>query len=748
MTAKDTLILVLSGIIAGLIMAYVVIAAFPLHPFGSGSTTLPAQPVVQQVVTPGTEEILQFSSQEDVLTFLRTHTEGYEEPRVLAEGSGPEDTRVWSMANGTRTWRFDVDTSTFKPDEYIVTANAIIQDATGTALFNVLERPPSGGALSTTRGSLPSRNTGEYFITINPIGDRYIGERFTITGRTNLPADAEMLVEVYSSSFKPTQKSQSGEFSGTTGTIRASSSSQPAPISTAAPSPETDREYSATNVQVKDVDEADIIKTDGTYIYVVTGNHLHILHAYPAETAGIISTLQFSGSPQSLYLHGNQLVLISSEYASRTFMNCQPGACGYSMPAVQKTRVFVYSVKDPAHPALQREMELDGAYKDTRMIGSMLYFVTTEYIDLYADDVAFPEIYDSRRGSAVPPVYYFDRKDREFSLTTVGAVDIMAGDPIKAKTFLIGSAGTVYVSPENLYIAINSPYDYSSPQGTDVYAFALDDGRLSYSAHGTVDGTLLNQFSMDEYGGNLRIATTVEDTNRWGNNRFSKVSVLDSRMNVIGSVDNLAPGERIYAARFMGDRLYLVTFRETDPLFVIDVSDPARPKVLGELHIPGFSSYLHPYDATHLIGVGKQSTSGGLKLALFDVSDVHHPQLIDEEKMGGYGSDSEVLTDHKAFLFDKEKDLLVLPVHIREDATQANNWNPPGWGGAYVFGVNPARGFTVKGTVVHYQDTNGSNREVKRALYIENILYTMSSDKIVMSSLGNLIRPAGSVRLT
>ncbi|MFA4825593.1 MAG: beta-propeller domain-containing protein [Methanoregula sp.] len=746
MVPKNTIVLILSGIISGIILAYLVMTAFSLQMGETSSSQLPIQPALQQKVMPGAEEPLQFSSQEDARAFLRTHTEGYDEPQLLTDVTGPVDTREWSTANGTRTWRFDVDTSTFKPDEYIVTADAILQQATGTALFNVLDSP-QGRISQRAQGLQPIPVTGKYFITINPIGDRYVGEKFTITGRTNLAADDEMLVQVYSSSFKPTQKSQSGEFSGSTGTIRASSSSQPAPVSMTAPAPETNREYSTTNVQVKDVDEADIIKTDGTYLYVVTGNHVHILHAYPANTAEIISTLQFSGSPQSLYLHGDRLVLISSEYKPRTFMNCPPGACGNTMPTVQKTRVFVYSIKDPAHPALQREMEMDGAYKDTRMIGSMLYFVTTDYIDLYADDVAFPEIYDSRRGSSVPPVYYFDKKDREYSLTTVGAVDIIAGDPIKAKTFLIGSAGTLYVSPDRLYIAIASPGDYRTPDKTDLYAFALNDGLISFAARGTVDGTLLNQFSMDEYEGNLRIATTVQDRGGPRNTRFSKVSVLDNHMSIMGSVDNLAPGERIYAARFMGDRLYLVTFRETDPLFVIDLSDPARPMVLGELHIPGYSSYLHPYDATHLIGVGKQSTWGGLKLALFDVADVHNPRLIDEEKMGGYGSDSEILTDHKAFLFDREKDLLVLPVHLVEDATSVNGWRHSIWGGAYVFGVDPDNGFTRKGTVVHYRDTNGSYHEVKRALYIEDTLYTMSQDKIVMSDLRNATRLIGAVGL-
>ena len=200
---------------------------------------------------------------------------------------------------------------------------------------------------------VPLPLTNGSFITVNQIGDYYVGEKITITGQTNLAADDEILVQVYSSSFKPTQKSQSGEFSGATGTIRASSSSSSSTASSdspVAPPAEAGRKYSTTNVQVKDVDEADIVKTDGTYVYVVTGNHLHILKGYPATSAGIIATLQFSGTPESLYVNGDRLVLISSTGKQDDFRQCQPGACSYTIPSSQKTQVFVYSVKDPAHP--------------------------------------------------------------------------------------------------------------------------------------------------------------------------------------------------------------------------------------------------------------------------------------------------------------------------------------------------------------------------------------------------------------
>jgi uncharacterized secreted protein with C-terminal beta-propeller domain len=716
-----------------------------LSPDSSGLTS-PAATV--------TGDIPQFSTQKEAENFIVSHTNPIVESfNVLTPDQGTLNDQQQIPGSATRTWQFDVDTSTYRPDEYLVTASAIIQDVTGTALFNVLDRPtgiiriPQNGAAFAQSPDNPG-----YFIRIDPIPDHYIGEKFTITGTTNLPADAEMLVQVYSSSFSPTQKSQSGEFSGSTGTIRASGSSLPAPQPTAAPAPAAGRDYSTTNVQVRGVDEADIIKTDGTYIYVVTGNSLKILHAYPAKTATIISAQMFYGTPQSLYVNGDRLVLICSEETPVESWNCNKGSCSNYPPKKPKTRVFVYSVSDPAHPDLVREIGIDGYYKDSRMVGTCLYFVTTEAIRT-SDGIDFPQIQDSEKGTSVLPVYYFDRKDREFSWTTVGAVDVRSDKPVKARTFLVGSAGTVYVSPTHLYIAIPTPGDYRNPDATSIYSFAIDEDRMTFTAEGSVDGTLLSQYSMDEYGGNLRVATTVQDYTSRTSSTYSKVSVLDDRLNVVGTVANIAPGERIYAARFLGERLYLVTFRETDPFFVIDLRNPERPKILGELHIPGFSSYLHPYDATHIIGIGMQSTRGGLKMALFDVADVRNPELVDEEYIGDYGSDSEVLDDPKAFLFDKEKDLLVLPVHIYEQQAYTTGHYqvvppPLEWSGAMVYGVNPQKGFTQKGKVIHYTGPVGSSTEVKRSLYIEDTLYTMSPEKIVMSDLANKTSLIGEVRLT
>jgi uncharacterized secreted protein with C-terminal beta-propeller domain len=243
------------------------------------------------------------------------------------------------------------------------------------------------------------------------------------------------------------------------------------------------------------------------------------------------------------------------------------------------------------------------------------------------------------------------------------------------------------------------------------------------------------------------------------------VFVLDGKMATIGSLTHIAEQEQIYATRFIGDRLYMVTYKRVDPFFVIDLSTPASPKILGKLKIPGFSDYLHPYDATHIIGVGKETgtndwggvSTKGLKLALFDVSDVEHPIQIDTVEIGDAGTDSAALMDHKAFLFDKAKNLLVIPARVvTNQPAVAGKYgvNQPNiWYGVYVFGVTPETGFTLRGTVQHGTDNSSyywygsSQNEVKRSLYIGDTLYTLSSAKILANPLDQINKTVATINL-
>src|SRR3989338_1526147 len=295
---------------------------------------------------------------------------------------------------------------------------------------------------------------------------------------------------------------------------------------------------------------------------------------------------------------------------------------------------------------------------------------------------------------------------------------------------------------------------------TVIHKIGIQDGMIDYNAKGEVDGRLLNQFSIDENQGYLRVATTVDV---WARKRvqYNNVYVLDSGMKTIGELTGVAEDEQIYSTRFLGNKLYMVTFRQTDPFFVIDLSDPRNPKVLGELKIPGFSNYLHPYDENHIIGVGKETTEGdfggvtttGIKIALFDVTDVNDPQLVDKVVIGDSGSDSPVLYDHKAFLFSKEKNLLVLPITEVTERTKLSQYRYSNsiWHGAYVFKVTE-EGIDTTGKVTHSSTKSEywywwDAASVMRSLYMDDNLYTISNKFIKINDLANNLEELNTVKL-
>lgn len=290
---------------------------------------------------------------------------------------------------------------------------------------------------------------------------------------------------------------------------------------------------------------------------------------------------------------------------------------------------------------------------------------------------------------------------------------------------------------------------------TVIHKLSVDNGKITPLAQGEVIGDLLNQFSLDEHDGKLRVATTLTI---WNRKRIQEnnVFVLDEDMRQIGELTGIAPDEQIYSTRFMGDRLYMVTFKQIDPFFVIDLKDPRNPTVLGELKVPGYSSYLHPYDENLIIGVGKDADEhgrvGGLKLALFDASDVENPEEVDMVTIGDAGSDSPVLYDHRAFLFSKSKELLVLPVTIVEDySTTRYRSSYSIWHGAYAYKVTE-NGFELLGKVRHDSTKNDywywwAPASVMRSLYMDDNLYTISNKYVKINDLSNELEEINSVRL-
>jgi inhibitor of cysteine peptidase len=516
-------------------------------------------------------------------------------------------------------------------------------------------------------------------------------------------------------------------------------------------------DFSTTNIQVEGVDEADIVKTDGEFIYLVSGSDVFIVKAYPPDEARVLSKIKLGQEPEGIFINRNMLVVLEESWKTETLIStCQ-------------TSIKVYDVTDRKNPDLVRDVSVDGQYFGARMIGDYAYVMVSEPVRYYNDKISLPEISWGNKIREIPAtdIYHFDVSDSYYGFTTIMAVNMQnAAEEPSHETILLGATSNFYVSANNIYIAVTDwGYSANGFQSTSIHRIHIDQGKIEYKASGEVPGRVLDQFSMDENQGFFRVATTS-----WGQTESegvvtsqsqNNVYVLSMDLDIVGRLENLAPGESIYSARFVDERCYLVTFKQVDPFFVIDLKDPYNPQVLGALKITGYSDYLQPYDENHIIGIGKETVASGyqdVKISLFDVTDVSHPTEIAKYEIGDQGSDSPVLTDHKALLFDRSKNLLVIPVSVVDNGP-GDVWQ--GWQGAYVFHISVDDGIQYRGRITHYDgDVGGdyypfslfpgrmvpavpmygpySPYAVTRSLYIGDVLYTISQMKIKMNSLESL----------
>lgn len=578
-------------------------------------------------------------------------------------------------------------------------------------------------------------------------------------------------------------------------------------------------DYSTTNIQVAGVDEADIVKTDGKYIYTLSrassgydyygygqNTSLAIALAYPAKAAKVLSITKLENfSPQEMFLEDDVLLIFGQSYF-KTAEVAAPKQKVALFSIVERpyyggshTTLQLWDVSDRANPKLKRSLDFEGSYLSSRKIGSYAYFVINTYPRYYTmgkgkkPEEILPT-FRERLGSVAPAesekgsapiakcteVGYLPHIRPE-SFVTIGSVSMKNFSSKIKKEVVVGSGQNVYASLENLYLAAET-YEYypmplaaasrigilppeTSSEKTTIHKFALKNGEIEYASAAKAPGTILNQFSMDEFDNHFRIATTIGHVSRQGGGTTNNIYIFDDKLNRVGKLEDLAPGERIYSARFMGKRGYLVTFKKVDPLFAIDLSNPKNPRVLGKLKIPGYSDYLHPIDDDHLIGVGKETVEAeegdfawyqGIKMAVFDVSDVEHPKEMHKVVIGDRGTDSPVLSDHKAFLFDKKKSLLVIPVLVAklpDDVKERKERAGSEYGefifqGAFVFNLTLENGFNLEGKVTHLDDDEsfkksgyyyGSDQHsVKRSLYIGDVLYTISDGKIKANELWSL----------
>ena len=539
-------------------------------------------------------------------------------------------------------------------------------------------------------------------------------------------------------------------------------------------------DFSKTNIQVENVDEADVIKTDGEYIYSLSDNKVIITDARDPQNTKVVfeltSTSYTGTSPEEILLYGNDLIVIGTMRGPMT-------------------TVEVYDITSKENPIKKEAYCVNGRYYTSRLTDGKLYVLSTGHLDYDDGKVDNSYVENSvTRYISYNDIYYFNNK-LTTAQTTISTLDL---DKEKAKvdvSMYLLALDNIYVSQDNMYLVADNYYNQKSlflptllkllgPKGligeakdlydeddyyydddeTTIYKFALNNGKIKYVGKAKEEGYTIDQFSLDEYNSNLRVALYTD--------KGSRVAIFNDKMKKIGETEKVARGERMYSSRFIGDRGYLVTYLNTDPLFCIDLSDPKNPEILGELQISGYSTYLHPYDETHLIGIGYESevktnrnsegkvTSQyavitGMKMALFDVSNINNPIKISDTQIGDKYTRSAILTNHKALLFSKEKGIIAIPVNTYEkeleisstngdlsslESSYTTNSKEYRTEGYLVYGINLEDGFVPKGFIDHNETDpkSYSGTNLIRGVYIKDYLFTVSQGMVKVNKLDTL----------
>jgi len=436
------------------------------------------------------------------------------------------------------------------------------------------------------------------------------------------------------------------------------------------------KEYSSTNTQVSGIDESDIVKTDGNYIYTLSDNKLLIAKADNGKITKISETF-LDYAYHEMYISGNTLVILELTYGG--FMPCPDTSYSYNYYSYlynkSKTTFHFYDVSDRANPLATNTLAQDGNYISSRMANNTLYLATNSRIyDLKS-------INENDPGTFVPKTYadgietcmescdiYMGTYVDSVNYVNFSSVDLSNTSEFYCTKSILGNGSEVYCNNDSFYVTA-SCYEYVNhtySSSTQIFKYAINGPDIVMFAESKVNGNILNQFSMDEYNGYFRIVTQAYAS---GSIAETNLYVLDDELNLTGRLEGLAQNELIKSVRFDGDIGYFVTFRNTDPLFTVDLSDPTKPVILHELKIPGFSQYLHPFGNNLLLGFGSEADidSGGvtgLKLSMFDVSDKTDVKeistLVFAKNAGNNYVSSDAQYNHKAIFASSSKKLVGL----------------------------------------------------------------------------------------
>lgn len=418
-------------------------------------------------------------------------------------------------------------------------------------------------------------------------------------------------------------------------------------------------DYTKTNIQVEGVDEADMVKTDGKYIYSyyrdAVSSTISIVKAEGKDSAQIGKIVLADVQVQALYVQDRWLVVLAEdENTSSDNANVQ-------------TRIYLYDVSNPEKPICRSKNSQSGYYSDSRLTGNILYTISVKQV-YEAEKKTDKKEYIPEVGGELllEDSLYCPNPGMSAEYLVFQSIDLSQSGKTIDSMAVLGAEGTYYMSEKNIYIATET----DAWRKTKISRYSYEKGTIKYACEKVINGTILNQFSMDEYEGNLRFAATTYDDNGKTTNGLY---IVDSSFKTIGSVSRLAPGERIYSARFMGESVYFVTYRETDPLFLVDVSDPANPVVKDKLKIPGFSDYLHPFGENMLLGIGSIQDKEGnsyVKLSMFDISNPEKVKEIHSKKLGK-NTVQNMGSDHKGIVVDAERNRIAFGVENYDDTTDS-----------------------------------------------------------------------------
>ena len=607
--------------------------------------------------------------------------------------------------------------------------------------------------------------------TVGEAGETEEAEHVDVASLGTMYHRASDYKEVYQTLLKGYQQNWiEGEMSAETSTATSedkasgnAAKDESADMDLSEGSKEGGKDYSTTNLQMEGVDESDIAKIDGSYIYTVEDKYIVITDIRDGKLEEVTRFLPkdcgAADRVMEIYVDGDQLILVVQGYETSLDGNSKAGAdkenkdeensdetysdeetaasedsaFWYEMNGKSITQIQVYSIVDRKNPEFEGRLIQDGYYNTSRKIGDVVYLFTqynmtsdvTSYVEKKhgVEDLKEGNGVSSLAEAVIPKVngekvaaseIYLPESSGESGIL-VSSLDVNKPDKVLDSKLVISGYAQTYISKDALYLYEE---DYDGAMITNIAKFALDEGRISGVAAAAVSGYVRDTLAINASDGYLRVLTTDYSTE----DEVNALYILDENMKLTGQLTGIAPGEEIYAARFMGNTGYFVTYRNTDPLFTVDLSDPAKPEIIGELKVTGFSEYLHFWDDTHLLGIGYESDENtgnieNIKLSMFNIENPG--EVTEEAKLVLKDVDySEALYDYKSVIISKDKNLIGL---VCEDYSGSRT--------KQTYQIYSYENGTFK-KQAEIPGINGVNYENVRGMYSGNVFYLWINDNI------------------